>query len=435
MNVTRTAIDRSPSSRSKTQSTASKLDAPSVKVAYLINQYPLASHAAFRREILALERLGCPVARYSIRCTKDLLVDETDIEEEKKTRAILSEGKLSLLLCAAMTALTRPGRFIEAFRAAVRLGRTSDRGVLRHLAYLIEACTLRKWLVAGGIEHIHAHFATNSTTVPMLSRILGGPPYSFTVHGPEEFDKAVILGMGEKIERSAFVVAISDFCRGQLFRWCSHDQWSKVRVVRCGLDDMFLEHAVTDVPTTPRFVCVGRICEQKGQLLLVEAASRLRDEGHEFELLLVGDGEMKAEVERYVAEKKLEDCVKLTGVATSTQVRDFILESRAMVLPSFAEGLPMVLMEAMALGRPVISTYIAGIPELVDSDSGWLIISGSVDHVTDAMRSALTTPQEVLESMGRHGREQAIELHNAMTESGKLIEHFTESAERERSQR
>ena len=224
------------------------------------------------------------------------------------------------------------------------------------LAYLAEACRIEPWLRAAGIQHLHAHFRHQLGRGGDAGACAGRAPWSFTVHGPNEFEKPRFIGLAEKIRRCAFVVAISSFGRSQLYRFVEHQQWPKVHVVHCGLDADFL--AASASPPTPsrRLVCVGRLCEQKGQLLLVEAASRLAAQGIEFELVLAGDGEMRAEIEALIARHGLKTEVRITGWISSSQVRDEILAARALVLPSFAEGLPVVLMEAMALRRPVIST-------------------------------------------------------------------------------
>ena len=396
-----------------------------MNVAYLVNQYPTVSHSFIRREIAGLEAEGVRVSRFSIRDTSGSLVDPEDEKELSRTRVILKAGAGRLLAGFCMAALTRPIRFARALALTLRIGCRSDRGLLRHFAYLAEACLMLKWLRESETEHVHAHFGTNAPTVAMLCRLLGGPPFSFTVHGPHAFDKPKFLAMREKIARAAFVVAVSSFGRSQLLRWCGHEDWPKVHVVHCGVDGKFLAEPETPLPPEARLVCVGRLCEQKGQLLLVEAAGRLADEGLDFELVLVGDGEMRPEIEKLIERLGLGERVRITGWATSDKVRNEILASRAMVLPSFAEGLPVVIMEALALGRPVISTFIAGIPELVEPDvCGWLVPAGSADALVPAMREALEAPVQRLQEMGRRGRERVIESHNARTEAARLAEMF-----------
>src|SRR5262245_50494880 len=192
-----------------------------VKLAYLVNQYPTPSHAARRRELLAVEAAGAEVFRYSIRRTTDALVDPVDQSEAERTTTLLDVGLHGLAWAAITEALSRPRRFWRALALGVRIGLHSDRGLLRNLVYVAEACVLRRSLERRGVQHVHSHFGTNGTAVAMLCRELGGPPYSFTVHGPYEFDAITGLAMDRKIARASFVVAISYFCRSQLFRWCS----------------------------------------------------------------------------------------------------------------------------------------------------------------------------------------------------------------------
>jgi glycosyltransferase involved in cell wall biosynthesis len=396
-----------------------------VTVAYLINQYPRASHSFIRREIAALESLGLTVCRFSIRRSGDEIVDEADQAEQKRTRALLSVGMMRLFASTIATMLSRPAAFVRALRLGLRVGIQGDRGPLIHLIYLAEACVLLRRLRQCDATHLHAHFGTNSATVAMLTRALGGPPYSFTVHGPEEFDRPQALRLDEKIARAKFVVAISEFGRSQLFRWCEQKHWNKIHVVHCGVDAMFLAAESSDPPAAPRLVCVGRLAEQKGQLLLVQAAAELARRGISFELVLVGDGPMRPQIERLCRELNMNGHIRITGTVSNAQVRAELEQARAMVLASFAEGLPVVIMEALALRRPVISTQVAGIPELVESGvSGWLVPPGSADALSQAMAAALETPPAKLREMGAAGAARVARQHDAVIEAKKLIALF-----------
>ena len=396
-----------------------------MKIAYLVHFYPKVSHSFVRREIAALEAMGIEVQRFSVRSCARELVDTADIAELKKTKTILDTSKAKLLWNLLTIAVSRPVRFAKAMKLTCKTGWGSDRGLLRNLMYLIEACSLVKWFQNTGISHLHAHFGINPAAVAMLCHALGGPDYSFTVHGPKEFDSATGLALSEKIKRAKFVAAISSFGKSQLYRWCDRSDWSKIHVVRCGLDAMFLNSDYQPIPQQPQLVCIGRLCEQKGQLLLIEAAAVLAQEGLDFKLLLVGDGPLRAEIEQAIARLKIEDKIEITGWATNTEVHQHLLASRAMVLPSFAEGLPVVIMEALALGRPVISTYIAGIPELVESEKcGWLVSAGSVSALTEKMRTALQLPVEELERMGKVGIARVKKQHDVDCEASKLAALF-----------
>jgi colanic acid/amylovoran biosynthesis glycosyltransferase len=399
-------------------------------IAYLFNQYPRTAQAAMRREIIALDSLGIRVDRYTVRATDEDLVDPADIAERARARVVLGVGKFGVLGALAKGLVARPAATVRALGQAVRMGRRSERGTLLHLIYLAEACVLRDWLVEAGTTHLHCHYGTNSAAVALLCRMLGGPPYSFTMHGPEEFDSPRALSLRDKIHHAAFVVAICEFTRSQLYRWADHADWPRIRVVHCGVDAMFLKAERTPIPEAPRLVNVGRVAEQKGQMLLIEAAARLIGEGVDCEVVIVGDGPMRGDAERLIDRLGLRGKVRIAGYLSNRDVRREIEASRALVLPSFAEGLPGVFFEAFALGRPVISTYIAGTPELVEPGaSGWLVPAGSVDALVEAMREALAAPVEELERMGLEGARRVAESHDALIEARKLSALFAASSD------
>jgi colanic acid/amylovoran biosynthesis glycosyltransferase len=400
-----------------------------MKLAYLVNQYPKTSHTFIRREIAAIEKLGVEIERFSIRPTLEILEDRVDEAEKSRTRVVLGQGVLGLIASSLRIGLTNPIGFARGLLLALDVGRRSESGIVRHLAYLAEACTVSLWTDRTGCDHVHAHFGTNSATVAMLCHELGGPPFSFTVHGPEEFDKPDLISLAKKIQRSAFVAAVSNFGLSQLYRQSSASDWSKLHVVRCGLDEEYLNAPKVPVPPAPRLVCVGRLCQQKGQLLLIDAARRLDALGLPFELVLVGDGPLRGAIEAAIASFGLQEKVRITGWASSARVREEIVAARALVLPSFAEGLPVVIMEAFALGRPVISTYVAGIPELVvPGASGWLAPAGDVEALVDSMTEALTLAPEVLDSMAAEGARRVHELHEIRASAETLSSLMKEAA-------
>ncbi|MEA3172934.1 MAG: colanic acid/amylovoran biosynthesis glycosyltransferase [Gammaproteobacteria bacterium] len=397
-----------------------------MKIAYLTNQYPKVSHSFIRREIVALEKQGFEILRIAIRGWDENLPDPADVSEQKRTRYVLKDGMWTLLAQSLVTALRRPGRFIRAACLALRMARDSDRPFWVHLIYVAEACRILRWSGDFGATRIHAHFGTNPAEVAMLVRVLGGPPYSFTVHGPDEFLRPI--GLPEKIHYASFVVAISNFGRSQLFLRTPSEQWPKVKVVHCGVDQAFSEIGGPSSQTSRRLVCVGRLCEAKGQLLLVQAVARIVAKGTAVELVLAGDGPMRKQIERLVADLKLESSVSITGWIGGDEVRAQLQAARAMVLPSFAEGLPVVIMEAMALRRPIITTYIAGIPELVRSgEDGWVIPAGSLDDLVAAIENCLLAPASELERMGETARARVLERHSIDKEAGKLALLFAGS--------
>ena len=393
-----------------------------MRIAYLVNRYPAVSHSFIRREILALEAQGVEVVRFTIRPPDATLPDAADRAERERTTIILRQSKFALLGATLATMVGRPGRFLKAMRAGVAMAQGRPKVALLHLVYLVEACWLSRHLA--GVDRLHAHFGTNPAAVARLVHLLSGLPYSFTVHGPEEFDAPVILALPAKIADAAAAVAISDFGRSQLMRWTDPAAWGKLAVVRCGVDQAFADVAATPPVATAELVCVARLSGQKGLPLLIEAASLLRARGIAFHLTLVGDGEMRREIEAMIAACGLGEAVTITGYLDAAGVRARLLAARAMVLPSFAEGLPVVIMEALALRVPVVTTAIAGIPELVDADCGWVVPAGSVPRLADAMAEALAADPARLRAMGEVGRARVLERHDAATNAAALARLF-----------
>jgi glycosyltransferase involved in cell wall biosynthesis len=376
------------------------------------------SQTFIRREIRALERADVEVQRVAMRRSAVPLVDPGDKAEEQLTQYVLDAGAVRLAVALATVAVTRPPAFARALACAWRLGQRSRRGLLRHLVYLAEACAVLR--LCRGADHVHAHFGTNATSVALLTRHLGGPGYSFTVHGPEEFDDPLGLSLDTKIAHAAFVVAISQFGRSQLFRWAGFGDWPKIKVVHCGIEPAAFA-APAPLPDGPmRFVSIGRFAEQKGQMILIEALANCQDVTTR--LVLVGDGEMRPALEQAISRHGLNGRVTLTGWRDEDGVRAEIAAAHALVLPSFAEGLPMVIMEAMAAARPVLSTMIAGTPELVqDGRTGWLVPAGDVQALADAMDVCAGTDAEILMQMGQAGRERVLMRHDIDDEAMRLL--------------
>jgi glycosyltransferase involved in cell wall biosynthesis len=379
------------------------------RVAYLVNVYPKVSHSFIRTEIAALERLGLNVSRFTIRRTPESFADDEDRIEAERTTALLDGNWPELAGAVLRSFLRRPGRTLGALRRSLR-GTGSP---MRALAYFAEAAALAERMESSDIRHVHVHFGTNPVAVARLAARLSPVTYSFTVHGPDEFDAPLALDLAGKIAEAAFVVGVSSFGRSQLMRWSSPLHWDRIQVVRCAVAPPFLRDGAADTAglETKRLICVARLSAQKGLPLLVTAAARIADT-HDFVIDVIGDGEGRAILEEQIERLRLTGRVRLLGWRSSDDVRKALTASRAMVLPSFAEGLPVVLMEALALGRPVIATSIAGIPELVDHSNGWLVPAGSVDALAEAMKAVLDAPHQQLHAMGRVGQHRVLAMHD-----------------------
>ena len=396
-------------------------------IGYLTSVYARVGDTFIRREVEQVRRLGHTVHTFSIRKPDPgELVTEEIRREYAGTEYLLEAGAGTLALSGLRLAVLAPRKFLTAVWLVIR---TVPPGIekrwIRRIAYLLEAAYLADRLAAKHVQHLHNHIGENSALVSMLAAMFRGIPYSLTIHGPGEFDRPTLLALDEKIRRAAFVVAISEFTRSQLYRWADYGDWAKIHVLYVGVSSMFLEHGPAPVPSTPRLVNIGRITEQKGQAILIHAAASLRERGHDFELVIVGDGPMRGRIEQLIDEFGLRGRVRITGYLSSQGVFQELLAARALVLPSFAEGLPVVFFEALALGRPVISTYIAAHPELIEPGvNGWLVPAGAVEPLVDAMAEALTVGSAELERMGRTGAAQVAERHNIDTEAKKLAALF-----------
>lgn len=396
------------------------------RVAYLINQYPKVSHTFIRREILALERQGVTVDRIALRGWNDnTIVDPADIAERAVTRYVQKDGLVALMGEMARLALTRPGRFFSACGRAFSMSRNAVRPLPYHLIYLAQACRIARWLEDSDASHLHAHFGTNPAEIAHLVQILGGPGYSFTIHGQDEIEGAKHLHFPMKVGASKFTIAISAYCRSQILREIPHADWDKLKVVHCGLDAEYFTQIAPQFPQTPVFLAVGRLSPEKGHLILLDAFADVQKTCPQARLIFAGDGPMRPELENRITSLKLEDSVEITGWVDAARVEDELARATALVQPSFIEGLPVVIMEAMAKRRPVISTYVAGIPELViPGETGWLVPAGEVEPLASAMREAANADPERLQKMGEIGQRRAKERHSIDQEAGKLAALF-----------
>lgn len=400
------------------------MEIPTLKVAYLVNQYPKISHTFIRREILALEDIGIEVVRTASRKGPEELVDQDDKLELEKTLYLLS-NRLGVIFSLLTALCSSPIKTTTAFRTALSLRSNCSGSFVRHMAYLAQAAYLSRLCKEQNIAHVHAHFGTSPAAIALLCKLLGGPGYSFTVHGPEEFDDPKGLSLNEKISNANAVLAITSFCKSQLSRWCAYEHWEKIRIVHCALGEEYIDAKPVAFPEHFSMLSIGRLCEQKGQMVIVEALRRLSERGITTRCNIVGDGELRAIIESKISEYGLSASISILGWKSSEEIRQLIDDSSLLLLPSFAEGLPVVIMESLARARPTITTYIAGIPELIEDESnGWIIPAGDPEKLSSAIEHAMKSPKEVLEKMGAAGRASVQEHHDVRKEADKLKQIF-----------
>lgn len=393
-----------------------------MRIAYLTSIYARASDTFVRNEVLALRERGHSVRTFSIRKAEaEQDVDDEVRSEQANTDYILRNSPLTLLKGALSEMLRSRSRLLPTLCLAWKTRVLGVRGTVLQAIYLVEAAYLAGQLHKAQIEILHNHLEENSASVAMLASALSGIPYSLAVHGSGIFYHPQKWHLSEKIRRSAFTTCITNYCKSQCMVFLDAADMDKLNVVRCSVTAPFRNVDPLPIPQAPRFLLIGRLCAEKGLLVLADAVAAYVASGGRCEVNIVGDGPLRGMLEQKIAQHGLHDSIRLLGWKGSSEVRTEIERSRALILPSFAEGLPIVVLETLALGRPVITSRITGIPEIVQHGrSGWLLTPTAVDELAAALKEAAEAPPERLAEMGRAGAEDVRRLHDLNTEIDKL---------------
>ena len=385
-----------------------------MRIACLVSRYPLLSHTFIMREVLALRRAGVQVDTFTVRRAGDgHLLTEVDREADATTFAIVPP-RIGALVGAHLRAFARhPVRYLATLRLALGLRGLGARSVLWQVFYFGEAAVMWDECRRRGITHIHAHHANVASDVALLAAGLGGPAWSwsFTMHGSTEFFDVREHRLPQKVERALFVRCVSDHGRSQLMSLVGTEHWEKLHVVHCGVDVAeFTADADPRQPNTaPEILTVGRVVPVKGQALLVEALAELAARGIDARLTIVGDGPQLPELRDRARGLGIADRVAFEGAVGQDAVRGYYERADVFALPSFAEGLPVVLIEAMAMGLPVVASRITGIPELVEEGvSGRLVVPGRGDQLVDALAALVSASDDERRAMGRSGRHRVV---------------------------
>lgn len=391
------------------------------RIAYLTGEYPAVSHTFILREVLALRSLGLDVITCSIRRTGPEHHRGPDEKEAaRSTFHVLEAAKNpARFLPAAGWALRRPARLWRTLRLALSTRPAGIKASIWQLFYLVEAVVLAHHLTRRNVTQIHNHFAMASSSVAMLASELSGIPYSFTLHGPADFLDTARWRLDTKIARARFVACISHFSRSQGMLFSRQAHWHKLHIVHCGVQPGLYGREPGRAPGR-EILFVGRLAAAKGVPILLEAFARLRARLPDARLTLVGDGPARPELEARAAELGVADAVRFMGYLSQDEVTAQLARSDLFALPSFAEGVPVVLMEAMATSLPVLATRIAGIPELVeDGVSGRIVAPGDLEAFAAAMVELLSDPDHAA-MMGRAGRARIEACFDVAAEASKL---------------
>ena len=411
------------------------------RIAYLCGHYPAVSHTFILREINALRRRGAEVETFTIRpAQQHELLSDLDRDAFSTTYAVLPPKPLHLVGAHLRALLASPSAYMSTLSLALRSAPRGLRGHLWQLFYFAEAMILWRQCEKRGVRHVHAVFANVASDVALLAAHYGRESgsdewsWSLSVHGSTEFYDVYTHRLREKVESADVVVCISDFCRSQLMMFSETEHWDKMRVVHCGVDlnefapPPALEAAPAD-RENPRvnLLCVGRMVHLKGYSLVVKAISELRRRGVMIDATFVGEGPSRREVEATAVALGVDGDITLAGAIAQDVMHEYYERADIFCMSSFAEGLPVVLIEAMAMELPVVSTRVAAIPELVeDGVSGLLIPPARVDLLADAIETLARDPERRRE-MGRAGRRKVVEEFDVHRSAEQLHAIFAES--------
>jgi colanic acid/amylovoran biosynthesis glycosyltransferase len=375
-----------------------------IRLAYLVSQYPAVNHTFILREIRALRQLGADVTVISIRAPDrpwDKL-SEVEQAEARQTFTVLKAGFAAIAGAHVLTFFRHPLRYLGGLLYAMRLAKADLHVLFSNLFYFAEAIVAGHHMVSRGLMHVHSHF---SSTVALLLVRVFPVTFSVTIHGPDEFNCSAAFYLPEKVASARFICAISDYAASQLMKDSVPEHWNKLEVARLGIDSaVFRPRPHRQNPERIELVCVGRLAPVKGQAVLIAAVARLIREGRRIHLRLVGEGVSRPHLERLIAQRGLKDHVTLEGSCNQDRVLEFYRQTDLFVLASFAEGVPVVLMEAMGMEIPCLATWITGVPELIRHGvDGWLVRPGNEQELADAIAKLLDDP-ELRQRLGAAGR-------------------------------
>ena len=384
------------------------------RMAYFLSQYPAISHTFFLKEILGLRRLGFEIEVASVN-PPDRTVSElppVEAQEAANTYCLKRTTIWDAFYLVVTMTFVYPAVFIRGARVALTMGGWDLVRKIYALFYTVEAFLLGRWMKERGLHHLHVHFGGSVATVAMVAAEIWKFDYSLTIHGPEEFYEVDYCYLPRKIERAKFIFCISDFCRSQLMKYCDPAHWDKMHVVRLGVDVDEFKPASRESTQPTQIVCVGRLVPAKGQHILLRAFSLLHAEGHEARLIFVGSGPDMDSLKREAAANGLTEHVIFRGALNHDQTRQQLQQADIFALASFAEGIPVALMEAMAMAIPCVSTNVAGIPELIrDRVDGLMVPASSVESMAGAIKSLLVDG-ELRAQLGASARTRVTERYN-----------------------
>lgn len=380
------------------------------RIAYLNSEYPSLSHTFIEREVSGLRALGIPIRTFSVRAPGTLARAGSAHEAAAADTTVLLAGSARVFRDAAWGLCRSPLGFFRALMSGQKIAPAGLASRIRHMAYVFEGIRLARELSKEEIRHIHVHMANNGAAIAMMACDFDQAlSYSLSIHGSAEFFHVDSWTLREKAERAMFVRCISEFCRAQVMAWTAPVAWGNFHVVHCGVDPTVYQPRPPRLPGPVRFLTVGRLHPIKGYPQLLRACRELRDRGLVWRLRMVGDGPERESLQRSARELGLTDMIEFAGPVSQDAIQEHYDWADAMVMSSFMEGVPVVLMEAMAKQLGVIAPRVGGIPELVaEGVHGLLVPPGSVADLADAMAVLAENPALAAQH-GIAGRQRVID--------------------------
>ncbi len=410
--------------------------AAAVRIGYLLSQYPAISHTFFLQEVLGLRARGMHIETASINRPDrpSAQLPPAEAAEARRTHYIKDGKRKRALRNLFFIVLRRPDVVLRGLMAVLRMDglRLRERGFW--LFYLAEALLVGRWMRIRKLNHLHVHFGGPVASVGMLTSIAWKIPYSLTIHGPEELLNPRSYYLKEKVEQAQFVFCISDFCRSQLCALMPAGDWNKFTVIRLGVDPLVLTPPSRPISyarrgDTLRLMCTGRMVPAKGHQVLLEAIKLLRDRKVNLQVVMVGGGPELPHLQQYVLDQHLADTVTFTHALSHPETLAQLRRADLFALASFAEGIPVALMEAMSLGLPCVSTYIAGIPELIRNGvDGMLVPPANPVALANALEVVIGDPI-LRRSLGASARQRIINQYNLPLNQELLAHTFKQKTE------
>lgn len=399
-----------------------------VKVAYVMSRFPKLTETFVLGEMQAVEELGVDVVLYPLLRQREAVVHPDAVPFCERARF---QPFLSWPILRSQLAFLRqsPRIYLGTLWELLRRTWGSLNFFVGALGIFPKVAHAARLMGAEGVAHVHCHFSNHPAAAGFVIHRLTGIPFSFTAHGSDlHVDRRMLCA---KLGEAAFVVAVSDYNRDVIVEECGEEAGQKIVVLHCGVDTEFFRPTEPEADEGPlSILSVGKLHEVKGQTYLVEACRLLVEAGIDVVCTLVGDGPDRGAIARQIADSGLDGHVKILGERDRVQVAALLGKAHAVAAPSVPtksgkrEGIPVVLMEAMSAGVPVVASRLSGIPELVEDEvSGLLVPPRDPTALAHALRRLHDEPA-LRERLALAGRDKVKREFDVRANAAELVRHF-----------